>query len=188
MPIIAISGSVGCGKTTIGKRLAKNLGYKYHYTGGIFKEMAQKAGKTINEFYEEMTTNPALEKEIDAQQEKLMTENDNLVVEGRMAPFLSCGPHKIKINIKITASLSELANRLAKRPENKSRNINIIKKEASQRMETEKERYRKLYGIEDYLADKHFDIVINTTNLNANKAFKETLERIESFIRKKQGK
>ncbi|MCL5733272.1 MAG: cytidylate kinase family protein [Patescibacteria group bacterium] len=187
MAIIAISGSVGCGKTTIGKRLAENLGYKYHYTGGIFKEMAQKEGKTINEFYEEIKANPAIEKEIDARQEKLMMESDNLVVEGRMAPFLDCGSNKIKINVKITASLSELANRLAKRPENQEKNINIIKKEARQRMKTEKERYRKLYGIEDYLADKHFDVIIDTTNLSADEAFKKTKNKIDYFIRKKQG-
>ena len=44
---ITIGGMPGSGKSTIGKMLAKSLGYKYYSIGEIRRELAQKRGLTM---------------------------------------------------------------------------------------------------------------------------------------------
>ena len=159
--VIRISGHPGSGKTTLARNLAKLLGFQFSYTGGIFREMAEKYKKSLEDFYREMKKNPDLEKAIDALQAKLMNEGNNLVVDGRIAPFQPCD--FTAVNVLLTVSDEEGAKRLALRPENKNIRRSKIKQRAKKRVREERTRYQKLYGIDDHLAKKYFDVVINTT-------------------------
>jgi len=58
MAVIRVSGNIGSGKTTLSKRLAKELGYGYHYTGGIFRKLAAEAGLSIEDYYAQVSANP----------------------------------------------------------------------------------------------------------------------------------
>ncbi len=181
MPVIRVSGNPGSGKTTLCKRLADYLRYGYSYTGGIFREFAKERGLSIEEFYKQVSSNPELEKSIDARQEKLMNERDNLIVEGRMAPFLSCAFKTI--NVKIAVSPGEGARRQLLRKENKNKALSEMIILSEERMNQERERYRALYGIDDYLADERFDIILDTTELDVDEAFEELLKAVNKLLK-----
>jgi cytidylate kinase len=178
---IIVSGLPKAGKTTVSDLLAAELGYKQFYAGGIFKKMAAALGKDINQFYREVAKNPELELRIDTEQEKFIRNNDNIVVQGRIAPFLAPEIPKVKVFLKI--DLIEAARRQAKE-KNDKRTLFEIAVSLGERIAEERTHYaklRELYGgfynnFEDHLDEKKFDIVIDTTFMNEQKTF-ETIKR-----------
>lgn len=183
MAVIRISGEPGSGKTTLGKRLAQVIGYEFYYTGKIFREMAAKAEKSIEEFYNEMANNPELEKSIDDRQAQLMNEKDELVVDGRIAPFL---PSRFwTINILLQVHPTTGAHRQKNRPENKDKTVERILELSWKRLDNERSRYQKLYGIENHLDPKKFDIIIDTNLLNEEEAFIVILYEVRKVFKRK---
>ena len=178
MAIIRVSGYPGAGKTSLCTRLEKELGYTYFYAGGLFRQMAEERRLSIEDFYRELSSNPELEKSIDTQSEKLMEQNDKIIVEGRMAPFQKSSFKTINVLLKI--SPEEGARRQSLRPENRGKAIPEIKRLTKERVANERAHYKELYGITDHFDESKFDIVIDTTH----KTLDETLEIVLKEINK----
>jgi len=182
MAIIRVSGHLGAGKTTICEMLSLALGYENHYTGDVFNQMAKEKGMSKEDFYKEMELYPDLEKEIDSRQEQLMISGKNLIVQGRIAPFLKYNPKETILNIFFRVSESVGARRQLNRSENKHRTFAEMLFISRERMAEEKRRYRKLYPhIVDYFDESYFDIIIDTTNKTESQVYIETL----TFIRRR---
>lgn len=171
-----MSGDPGAGKTTMCELLAKELGYTYFYMGGLFRQMAKERGISIEEFYEEVANNPELERAADEQSERLMQQNDKLIMEGRMAPFQKTSFKTI--NILLRVSPREGARRQSLRPENKGKDIAEIERLTKERVQHEREHYHALYGIEDHFDESKFDIVFNTTKTSIEEAFRIVLGKL----------
>ncbi|OGN00580.1 MAG: hypothetical protein A3B91_01760 [Candidatus Yanofskybacteria bacterium RIFCSPHIGHO2_02_FULL_41_29] len=182
MAIIRVSGNLGSGKTTLCNRLAEHLGYKNYYTGNIFRQLAKEKELSIEEFYKELKSNPGVEKEVDNRQIELMMSEDNLVVQGRMAPFQPSNPNADRINVFIQVSDEEGARRQLKRKENEHLTFEHMLELSRERAWEETERYRNLYGINNYLDQNSFDIIIDTTNMTIDEAFQALLEKVDSFL------
>lgn len=174
--VIRVSGYPGSGKTTLCKQLADALGYEYHYAGGIFRQMAAEKGMSIEEFYIALSADPATENEVDKRQEALMASKDGLIMEGRVAPFLAC-PFPTK-NILLTVSIEEGARRNLGRPENEGRSLDDMKDQTAKRLAAEETHYRALRGIESHLDPKHFDIVVDTTDITPDEVFSAVRARL----------
>ncbi|MBI2627014.1 MAG: AAA family ATPase [Parcubacteria group bacterium] len=184
MAVIRVTGDPGSGTTTLCKKLALELNYDFHYTGQIFREFAEIAGLSLTEFYIKLESDPELEKNIDKRQIQLMLNFDRLVVDGRMAPFLPCRFKTINILLKVSEGIG--ARRLSNRPEYQKKSIQEIIESVRTRVQTEKERYQKLYGetymrgIEDHLAYNKdiFHISMHTNFYTAEQVFQEVLRQI----------
>ncbi len=169
MAVVRVSGNAGSGKTTLCKRLAAVLNYGHLYAGGMFRKMAVARGMSIEAFYAQLKEDPELEKSVDTHMELEMCARDCLVAEGRIAPFLRCNFRTV--NVKVAVSPEEGARRQLLRPENSGKPLEEMLMLSSLRTGQERVRYRVLYGIEDYLDDRHFDIVLDTTYTSADAAF-----------------
>lgn len=180
MAVIRISGYPGSGKTTLSKHLSEFLGYGYHYTGGIFRDMAKEKSLSIEEFYKYISADPAAEKSVDDRQAEIMQTEDNILVEGRIAPFQK-SPFQT-INILLTVSPEEGARRQLLRSENAHRSLGEMLSETEERLKNEREHYRTLYGIPNHFDEKKFDIVVDTTNLKPDDVFKEVQKRLRRFL------
>jgi predicted cytidylate kinase len=183
MAIIRVSGHLGAGKTTICERLAETLGYRNYYTGDIFNQMAREKGLSKEQFYKEMSAFPELEKEIDKRQEQLMLTEDNLIVQGRIAPFLKHNPKFKKINVFFRVSDEEGARRQLRRSDNKGKTYEEMLAISRERTCEERKRYGILYPhIPDYLDEKLFDIVIETENKSEDDVYREVMAKICKLI------
>jgi len=180
MPIIRISGYPGAGKTTIAKRLASALGYKYFCAGSVFRAMARERGQSIEDFYRALKTDPDSEAKVDAKMAALMQKRDNLVLEGRVAPFQK-SPYKT-INILITVAPEEGARRQSLRPENAGKSVGEIEKLTAERIQNERDHYDRIHGIKNHLTESAFDIVINTTALDAESVAQIVLDAVQTRI------
>ncbi|MEK7555006.1 MAG: AAA family ATPase [Patescibacteria group bacterium] len=176
MAIIRVSGYPGAGKTTICKLLTEALGYEYFYTGAAFRDMAKTRNQSIEDFYRDLSSDPELERKIDDVNEKRMMTRDNLIVEGRVAPFQKSGFKTINILLKV--SPKEGVRRQSLRPENKGRAIEEIEKLTVERIKNEREHYKRIHGIADHFDESKFDIVLDTTNLSVDEAFDMILKQV----------
>ena len=117
-----------------------------------------------------MAADPEGEKAIDRRQAEHMRAEDCLIVDGRMAAFQKT--HFDMRKVLLTVDLEEGARRIQLR-ENKGKPLAQIQVEMKSRMNDEENRYRSLYGIEDFLDPKHYDVVIDTTKTPAEEVARQ---------------
>lgn len=183
--IITIGGNLGAGKTTLAARLAKALGYEELYMGGLMREMAAEQKMTIEQFYERLKSNPELEKSLDERQEKMMIEKENLIAQGRVAWFFAKkSPHKV-LNIFLGVSPDVGAQRTGLRKENAGKAPEEAVAANTFRASIEMERYKKLYGIENFLAPEHYDFILDTTALTEDQVFETVMRKVNEKISNK---
>jgi predicted cytidylate kinase len=176
--IITIGGNIGAGKTTLAAKLAANLGYEQLYVGGIFREMAAEKGLSIEQFYEVLNNDPAIDHEVDERQAKMMREQDNLVVQGRIAwYFAQSSPFKV-FNMLLTVNPMIGAARSGERKENAGKSVDEMVIATTERGKVERERYKMLYGIEDHSDPSHYDYVLDTSDLTEEEVYAKVIEQI----------
>ena len=171
MAIIRVSGHPGAGKTALCEKLARTLNYQNYYTGQIFKDLAKEQGLTEDELYKRMATQPAFEIRTDGRVSNLMMTEDNIIVQGRMAPFQKHNKNFKKINLFLKVSDEVGAQRQLNRPGNKDMTFDEMLTRSRSRIQTERERYLALYGIKDHFDESKFDIVIDTTEFDLDQVF-----------------
>jgi predicted cytidylate kinase len=178
--IITIGGNIGAGKTTLASRLAKALDYEELYTGHIFREMAREKGISIEEFYAALKNDPAVDKEVDARQADLMRTRDNFVIQGRISwHFAKASPFRtFNIFLKVDPAIG--AARSGKRTENAGREMKEMIAANAEREQVERDRYKKLYGVEDFQAPEHYDYILDTTDLDEEEVLENILAQIKT--------
>ena len=181
--IITISGAPGSGKSTIGKMLAKKLGWPRYYIGNLRREIAKDKGLTLAEYNKLGETDPATDLKFDAYQKKLGQIQDNFIIEGRTSWFFI--PHSIKLYLDVQEK--EGADRVFKELRKKNlRNEDIDLKSMAdvlashrRRKKSDIKRYKKYYNI-DVFDEKNYDYVLDTTNFNIN----QVLNKIYIYLQK----
>ena len=175
---ITITGEPGCGKTTVAKLLAEELGLNYVSTGAIQREIADKRGLTTLELNRRAEDDKSIDDQIDAHTRKLAQSRQDVVVDSRLAwHFL---PESLKIFLVCPTEVA--AKRVFAEGRNKeqypSKDLAIAS--LTQRYESEIARFRKYYGAT--LSNlRNFDLVIDTTVASPEVIAKE----ICAFIRSK---
>ena len=179
--IISIGGTPGSGKSSVGKILSQKLGMKRYYMGQILRDIAKDKGLTIQQYLKTGEDDPSVDKDIDTFQKELGVRQDNFIIEGRTS-FLMI-PHSVKIFLK--TDIDTAAKRIFKdiqsdpgaRNEGEPISIEHTKEQILKRMRTDTIRYRKYYSI-DVFDQKHFDIVIDTTDITPEQISSTIIEKI----------
>ena len=175
MVTITISGTPGSGKSTVAMLLEKKLGIKYVYSGMLFRELAEKHHMSLEDFGKYCEKNPDIDKELDAQQLKILQKGD-VILEGRLAGWLAYRNNISALKIMIDADINTRAERIVKREKGdvKTRKQEIIKREKSEIL-----RYKKYYDID--LRDKSiYDLVINTGDKTPESIVNMIIKEIKS--------
>lgn len=185
--IITISGLPGSGKGTVGKRVAKALGYKYLSVGDMLGEIATDMGISIAELLKRGETDPSADHKVDEYQKRLGREKDNLVVDSRLGWHFI--PHSFKVYIKV--NIEEGARRimgdLDNRPDEAYTSPEDAMGKLRQRIESEKTRYIKMYNRINPHDEKHYDYILDTTSLTIEEATETLLARIREELAAKRG-
>jgi len=173
MAKITIFGLAGTGTTTLGKLLALRLNSKFVSTGNIFRQMATDLGLSLYEFDVLCNSNSEYDRRIDAETEKFGIENDNFVLESRLGWHFIPDSFRVKILCEDKVRFGRVAARDGISQEQAKEKT--LKREADG-----PQRYRELYGIEDFGADSHFDFIIDSTNLSPAEIVERIIEAIKS--------
>jgi len=176
MTTITISGTPGSGKTTIAEKLSYKLKLEYIYSGELFRNLAKKHNMTLEKFGKYCEKNSKIDRELDNKQIEILKGKNDIILEGRLAGWLSYKNNISAIKIFLNADIDIRTKRVIKREDGdfEKRKQEIIKREKS-----EKTRYKKYYNID--LSDKSiYDIVVDT----GDKKPEEIVDLIISKINK----
>ena len=167
--IITICGGLGSGKSTAAKRVAQVLSFN-HFSGGDFmRKIASEKGISLAELSSIAENDPEVDKEIDRSQKEFMDTNDNFVIDSRLGWYWAPASFKVFLNVDPQISAERVfADLQAKKLERKEEvtgsleTIEDLQKKQSERLESERLRYKEYYGIENHFDPAHFDLVIDT--------------------------
>jgi cytidylate kinase len=167
---ITLFGLAGTGTTSVGKSLAEDLGYSFVSSGNIFRELAKENGYSLAEFGDICKDNSKYDKMVD-KRIKNYRENDNIVVDSRLAWYFIHDSFKVKFDCDFNTRI----NRVAKRDEISVRDA---MNKTIRREESEKNRYKNYYGIEDYSENNNFDFLVDASE----KSILEIVLEIKNFL------
>ena len=179
--IITISGTAGSGKSTVAKAVAKEFGLKHYSAGDFMRELAVKRNISLMEIGRLAEKDVSIDREIDECTKKLAKE-DNFVIDSRLAFHFI--PKAIRIFLKVAPGIA--AKRIWRDIKAKKRAVEQFSSEKEvlsgilKRQDSEVKRYRKYYRL-DYLDEKNYDFVLDTSKLNVQ----ESIEEVLKFIREK---
>jgi len=185
--IISISGKPGSGKSTVAKRLAEELGYKYYYVGGMRRKAAQEKGMTLAEFNKLGEKESYTDRDFDEWQAELGTRENNFVIEGRTSFYFIPRSLKICLDVSYEEGARRIWNGLQreqKEVRNEDRNLSShedVLKSIKERVKSGTIRYAKYYDIKDVFDKKHFDFYLDTTKLSPE----EEYQKVYRFVKKK---
>lgn len=161
--IITISGDAGTGKTTIAKRLSKELHVPYFYAGAIFRDIAKEKNLSVIELSQNAHISPDIDRSIDNRMLHILQTSKDGVVEGRLSGYLAWEHNIPSIRIYLKASPDVQAKRIAHR-EGYSTEDGL--QEVQTRDSKDWERYKKLYDIDKKDEDTWHTDIINTDGVD----------------------
>lgn len=176
--IIAISGLPGSGKSTVGRILAKKLGYKFYSMGNLRGKMAMERGLTIDELNKLGEKEVWTDKIVDEYQKELGKQEDNFVIDGRLSFYFI--PRAYKIFLTVDSRVAAERVFADPRPdEKKAKNVRELVKSMRKRISDDERRYKKYYKI-GFLQKKNYNLIIDTTRLNLKQIVTKILHYIPS--------
>ncbi|HBK33684.1 TPA: hypothetical protein DEP34_04180 [Candidatus Uhrbacteria bacterium] len=181
--IITITGFPGSGKSTVGRMIAKQLGWPFYSMGDLRGRMATERGMTIDELNVLGEQQDFTDKEADAYQKKLGETEDNFVVDGRLSWYFI--PHAFKVYLTVNEDIGaerilEASKMHEREDEPKYRSVKDAKRFIHDRIQSDAKRYRQYYGV-DLLNLSFFDLVLDTSNLSLEQVTTHILGAIPSL-------
>jgi CMP/dCMP kinase len=181
--IITITGTPGSGKTSVAKELAKRLNMKYYSAGDIFEKIAGEKGLLVDEL---VSCDDETDHEVDGFLKKLGKTQDNIIVEGKAACIMIPGSFKILVTVDwregVRRIFEDKKTKLHRTDEQDYSSIEEAQKILRARLNRLVSKFKRLYGIENFLDPSHFDFVLDTTDSpgpaqNADKIMEEMRKR-----------
>lgn len=174
--IISLCGDAGSGKSTVAGLLAKKLGFRRYSVGGYRRQRAQESGLTLEQYNKKGESDPSTDKEADQWTENLGKTEDNFIIDSRLS-FLFI-PHSFKVYL--TARPSEAARRIFndRRPGESFNTVEEAQAAILRRRTSDILRYKKYYHLNPF-DPKHYDCIIDTTEIPAEKVAEQILAGIK---------
>jgi predicted cytidylate kinase len=167
---ITISGFPGSGSSTIARKLAEKLDFKYVNAGDIWDEMSKERNTDVLGLNIMGETDPSIDKELDEKMLKHAKEEGNILLEGRIIGWL-CSQNNIDaFKTWLAAPINIRAGRISRR---EKADFQRTKKETEEREKSEAKRYKKYYNI-DIKDLSVYDLVVDSS--------KKTPKEIVGFI------
>ena len=160
--IITISGLPGSGKSTVGRLLARKLGYSFYSIGDLRGKWAMERGMGINELNRLGEKEEWTDRKADEYQAELGEKEDGFVIDGRLSFHFI--PRSFKVFLTVSPGTGAKRIFSDERQDEGAESLGRLEKALEDRIRSDDMRYRKLYGL-DFRDRKHYDLVIDTTGL-----------------------
>lgn len=185
--VLVIGGPGKSGSSTIGKMLAEHFNVDRIYGGKFFREEAKKDGfSSVKDFLEEMPQDEIerLDIEVDNKLREYAKRGSVLIESKTFAAIATIENIPCSSKIWLDADLNVRVERAVKKEQIENpiyRSIRRfqIRRELSERYKIDKQRYKKLYGIDYENPKKYNDLVID----NSKQSPEETFNLIINFLK-----
>jgi len=182
--IIAITGTLGSGKSSTADLVAEKLSFRRFSSGDFMRKLALGMGISLEELQRQAETDDSIDLKIDEEIRK-MGKDEKIVIDSRLV--FHWIPESFKVYLDLPPKIAKgrilnnlKDNKLRRESENSSTPEEIYGK-IIRRLESEKKRYKELYGL-DHTDKKSFDLVIDTNKNNLNQVVDIIVEEYKKWI------
>ncbi len=172
LPLVAVGGPPGSGKTTAARQASEILGLEYHSAGARFRAQAEEHDMPLDEFSRFAANHPEVDRDLD--EYMLGLARPGRLLDARLAGPLARRAGLAVLYVLVTARPEVRAKRLASRDHLP---VPAARRAMVAREESERSRYQALYGID--LAREPADLTLDSSDLPAA----EVVTRLVDFIR-----
>jgi CMP/dCMP kinase len=158
--IIALSGDIGGGKSSVAAALQQMTGYEIIGTGAIQRTIAQQRGVTTLELNKISQTDRSIDDEIDNFVINLGKTHDQLIIDSRLAWHFIPDAFKVFLSVEPLIGAKRVFN--ASRSDEHNPSLQATLENNAKRQVFEDERFHKLYGIR-FREPSNYDLVIDTS-------------------------
>ncbi len=178
--IIAISGEIASGKGTVCKLISEELKYEIYSASMVFRQMAREMDMSISEFGKYVEERPHLDLETEERMKKYALDNDNVILDGRMAWYVA--PFAFKVYMKVDLDVAAKRVMGASRgKEDTYESVEDARKAIEERFENENIRYKNVYNV-DKTDENNYDLVFDTTDKTPEECADLILEAYKKWI------
>lgn len=184
--IITLAGKPGSGKSTTSKKLAEALNYQRFSSGDLFREIAKSRGLDILSINQTAETEKAIDLEVDEKLRQLGSNQDNLVIDSRMAWHWMPYSFRVYLDLDILVAAKRITNGMD--PERMSAehipsDPREYAKQLQERLDSEAKRYQDLYQQNPYNLS-NYDLVVDTAKNDPEAVMKIILSAYQEWLSK----
>lgn len=181
--IIAVSGRIASGSTTLAKQLAQHLNWRHIEGGEIFWEAVREKMQLSPK---ETDRRPDEEDVLfDRQLTKILKEDKNLILETKLAGFNAQeieGVYKILVICEDANGIDQTQIRIDRLVNRENVSVEKAKEEVLEREKNDILKWQRLYANGDtnwtYLDKKYYDLIVNTFQHNKTDALNVVLKAL----------
>lgn len=155
MVVITVSGTPGSGKSSVASHLSSELGLRHVSAGDLFRRLAAERNMSVVDLNLLAQRDASVDREVDGMSVH-EAEIGNAIIEGHITGWIV---KQADLRVYLDAPLAVRADRIAKR---EMIGFNAALEQTRRREESERLRYRSLYGIDTGCLNG-FDLVMNTS-------------------------
>lgn len=161
--LITIAGSLGSGKSSTAKAVARELGYKHFSSGDLFREIATERGESVEATNISAEVKKDIDHQVDARLQKMGKDEDKLVIDSRLAWHWMPDSFKVFLQLDTNSAADRIFQDVLKksRVSEHAHSAQDVRASIERRFASEQKRYMSLYGV-DPTERKNFDLVIDT--------------------------
>lgn len=181
--IITISGGPGSGTTSVAKRVADILRYRYFSSGDVFRQIAAERGVSLDDLNRDAETERHLDREIDLIIRILGEEARHIVINSRLGYHWIHGSFKVHLTVPLDVAAERTFKDIQAhgRSGESAATLEDARASVESRMRLERERYLDLYGV-DVSNHKTHDLVIDTSKRSIEDAARQVVAAYSAWI------
>lgn len=176
---ISITGDLGSGKSTVCRFLKEKFGLKVYSIGQIQRSMAEKYTMDTCAFNRYMETHPEIDEEIDTALTKIGRQDENMVLDSRMAWHFV--PSSFKVFLSVDPN--EAARRVLKDQRGGVETYSSLEEAKTRLIErkfSENLRYMAKYGV-DCSNPSNYDMIIDSTDISPEQVAETIIAKLKSL-------
>lgn len=182
--IISITGTLGSGKSSTSDLVAKKLNYQRFSAGDFFRKIGLDLGISVNEVSQRAEKDPTIDTMTDNEVKKVGDMN-KVVIDSRMAFHFIPTSFKVYLDLPPEIAKERILNNLKVNPLRKqsedASNEEEIYEKINSRLESEKKRYKELYGV-DRTDKSNYDLIVDTNQNNLKKVVNTIIENYKKWL------
>ena len=144
---ITLSGDLGSGKSSVGRRLSELLGIRYVSAGELFREIGQISNMDALATNLAAETNTDIDAKVDARTQQLDRDVPDFIIDSRMAWHFVTDAVRVFLSVRPETAAERIAADQTRKGERYADTQSALEMLRNRR-QSELKRYRRLYDVE----------------------------------------
>src|SRR5258708_25931248 len=157
---ITLSGDLGSGKSTVGRRLAERLHLPHYSAGTLFREIGQISNLDALQTNLAAENNIDIDVAVDNRTRELDRTLDSFIIDSRMAWHFVSGATRVYLSASPETAAKRVASDTTRASESYA-SLGQALASLERRRDSEIRRYKKLYSV-DITDSANYDLIIIT--------------------------